>query len=45
MQRLDELNEFLKEPNEPDLLRDLMDMFDRLISTDGEKPNKQWPAR
>lgn len=40
MQRLDELNEFLKEPNEPDLLRDLMDMFDRLISTDGEKPNK-----
>jgi thiamine phosphate synthase YjbQ (UPF0047 family) len=33
--RLDELNEFLKEEKEPDLLRDMMDMFDRLIRSDG----------
>ena len=32
IRRLDELNEFLKEEKEPDLLRDLMDMFDRYIS-------------
>ncbi len=31
IRRLDELNEFLKEEKEPDLLRDLMYMFDRLI--------------
>jgi DNA invertase Pin-like site-specific DNA recombinase len=32
IRRLDELNEFLKEEKEPDLLRDFMDMFDRYIS-------------
>lgn len=37
MRRLDELNEFLKEEKEPDLLRDLMDMFDRKIRADATK--------
>ena len=34
IRRLEELNEFLKEEKEPNLLRDLMDMFDRLIRSD-----------
>jgi len=37
---LDELNEFLKEEKEPDLLRDLMGMFDRYISCP-EKPQHE----
>jgi len=40
MRRLDELNEFLKAPKEPDLLRDMMDMFDRLIRANGAGTNK-----
>ena len=40
IRRLDELNEFLKEEKEPDLLRDLLDMFDRLIRADVANPDK-----
>jgi DNA invertase Pin-like site-specific DNA recombinase len=40
IRRLDELNLFLKEEKEPDLLRDLMDMFDQSIGAGGTKIDK-----
>ncbi len=45
MPRLDELNGFLQEPKEPDLLRDLTDMFDRLLRKGGSGTERNRPAR
>ena len=45
IRRLEELNEFLKEEKEPNLLRDLMDMFDRLIRSDRAGADKWRLAR